>query len=304
MNIQDLHYISEIAESGSIGKAAEKLHVSQPSLSKCIRKIEQEYGIILFTRVKGVSAKLTPEGGYFLEMAKEILLSHSRFQEQIRRYHDLEKNTMVLGMTYQRTVDLADAILEKYYLENPRQILQIQTRDSKGLMEGVRDQSLDFAVLSVLKRHKEFYYAPVIGAQFGVYLREGSPLKDKAVHMDGIEYPVLRIEDLTGERFTANIKGSASRAALEELQKKNNVSLDIIDASNNQSRKAMVSTGIASAFIPIFEGKFAEAKSGRKAYMIHPDQNIKYNVCLICLEGKQKNKTFEELLKVLKELIK
>ena len=303
MNIQDIEYITEIAESGSIGKAAEKLHVSQPSLSKCIRKIEQEYSITLFTRVKGVAAKLTPEGGYFLEMAKEVLLSHSRFQEQIRRYHELEKNSLILGMTNQRTIDLADSILERFYRENPGQILQIQTRNSKDLMEGVRDRSLDFAVLSVLKKHREFYYAPIIAAQFGVYLREGSPLAEKAVHMDGIEYPVLRIEDLTGERFTANIRGSASRAALEELQRKNNVSLEIIDASNNQSRKAMVSTGIASSFIPIFEGKFARAKSGRKAYMIHPDQNIKYNVCLICLEGNQKNKSFGELLKVLKELM-
>ncbi|MDO4194362.1 MAG: LysR family transcriptional regulator [Erysipelotrichaceae bacterium] len=303
MNIQDIEYITEIAESGSIGKAAEKLHVSQPSLSKCIRKIEQEYGIPLFTRVKGVAVKLTPEGGYFLEMAKEVLLSHSRFQEQIRRYHELEKNSLILGMTNQRTIDLADSILERFYRENPGQILQIQTRNSKDLMEGVRDRSLDFAVLSVLKKHREFYYAPIIAAQFGVYLREGSPLAEKAVHMDGIEYPVLRIEDLTGERFTANIRGSASRAALEELQRKNNVSLEIIDASNNQSRKAMVSTGIASSFIPIFEGKFARAKSGRKAYMIHPDQNIKYNVCLICLEGNQKNKAFGELLKVLKELM-
>ena len=303
MNIQDIEYITEIAESGSIGKAAEKLHVSQPSLSKCIRKIEKEYGITLFTRVKGVSAKLTPEGGYFLEMANEVLLSHSRFQEQIRRYHELEKSSLILGMTNQRTIDLADSILERFYRENPGQILQIQTRNSKDLMEGVRDKSLDFAVLSVLKKHREFYYAPIIAAQFGVYLREGSPLAEKAVYMDGIEYPVLRIEDLTSERFTSNIKGSASRAALEQLQSKNNVSLDIIDASNNQSRKAMVSTGIASSFIPIFEGKFAKGKSGRKAYMIHPDQNIRYNVCLICLEGNQNSKVFWELLKVLKELL-
>lgn len=178
MNIQDIEYITEIAESGSIGKAAEKLHVSQPSLSKCIRKIEQEYGITLFTRVKGVAAKLTPEGGYFLEMAKEVLLSHSRFQEQIRRYHELEKNSLILGMTNQRTIDLADSILERFYRENPGQILQTQTRNSKDLMEGVRDRSLDFAVLSVLKKHREFYYTPIIAAQFGVYLREGSPLAD------------------------------------------------------------------------------------------------------------------------------
>ena len=42
MNIQDMQYITAIAEAGSIGRAAEKLHVAQPSLSKCVQKIERE----------------------------------------------------------------------------------------------------------------------------------------------------------------------------------------------------------------------------------------------------------------------
>ena len=79
--------------------------------------------------------------------------------------------------------------------------------------------------------------------------------------------------------------------------------LDLIDASNNQSRKAMVTSGIASAFIPIFEGKSADSKSGRRAYMIHPDQNVYYDVCLICLEGNEKSKAFQSLYHVLKKIM-
>ncbi len=303
MNIQDIAYIKEIAEAGSIGRAAASLHVSQPSLSKCIRKIENEYNIVLFSRVKGVAVKLTPEGEYFLKMAEEILLSHSRFLEQIRRYQHLEKNTLTLGLTYQRTADLADAVLSEFYRENPQWILQIQTRNSKELMAGVRDHSLDYAVLSTLKKHREFYYQPITHACFGVYLRDGSPAAARAVTMAGIEYPVLRMEDLSDERFTINVGGSASRAVLTELQKKNNTVLDLIDASNNQSRKAMVTSGIASAFIPIFEGKSADSKSGRRAYMIHPDQNVYYDVCLICLEGNEKSKAFQSLYHVLKKIM-
>ena len=111
MNIQDMQYITAIAEAGSIGRAANKLLVAQPSLSKCIQKVEREYGITLFKRVKGVSVKLTPEGELFLGMAREMLLSHARFQEQLRRLKEVQNNSLVLGLTYQRTVDLAGAIL-------------------------------------------------------------------------------------------------------------------------------------------------------------------------------------------------
>ena len=79
MNIQDIRYISAIAEAGSISKAADRLLVAQPSLSKCIQKVEKEYDVTLFTRTRGSSSELTEEGELFLEMAREILNSHGRF---------------------------------------------------------------------------------------------------------------------------------------------------------------------------------------------------------------------------------
>ena len=303
MNIQDIQYITDIAAAGSIGKAANKLHVAQPSLSKCIQKIEKEYNITLFTRVKGVSVKLTPEGELFIKMADKILLSHSRFQEQLKRLQELQKNSLSLGLTYQRTVDLAEPILERFYLNNSKQILQIVTRDSAGLQQGILDKSLDFAVMAVLEKHKDIYYEIISSSYFGVYLREGSRIADKAFFLEGIDYPVVRLEDLEGERFTVNTPGSASRSILEELLRKNNTTLEIIDVMNNQSRMAMVSSGIANAFVPIQQKNQRKKKNDMQIYIIHPDQNIYYDVCLACLKGFQTSEAFKTLYTVLKELI-
>ena len=70
MNMNDIQYIAEIARQGSINKAAKELFVSQPSLSKCIHKIEKEFDIEIFRRSKGSTVKLTEDGGYFVEMAE------------------------------------------------------------------------------------------------------------------------------------------------------------------------------------------------------------------------------------------
>ena len=303
MNIQDIQYITAIAESGSIGKAASKLLVAQPSLSKCIQKVEREYGITLFKRVKGVSAKLTPEGELFVGMAREMLLSHARFQEQLRRLKDLQKNTLVLGLTHQRTVDLAGPILEKFYLENPQQIMQIQTRDSLGLQQGILDKTLDFAIFAVMERREEFYYEPILQSCLGVQLHAGSPIADKAVHVAGIDYPVLRLEDLEGERFAVNTHGSASRSIVEEMLKKNGVSLNIMDVANNQSRNAMVASGIAGTFAPINQKNVKNSKSDVRLYEIHPDQNVFSQTCLVCLNGLQHSAGFRALYSVLEELV-
>ena len=303
MTIQDLQYITVIAESDSIGKAAGKLHVAQPSLSKCIQKVEREYDIVLFRRIKGVSAKLTPEGELFIGMGREILLSHARFKEQLRRMKELQKNTLTLGLTYQRTVDFAGPILERFYKLNPQQILQIQTRDTFALQQGVLDRTLDMAVFAAMDRHDEIYYEPILQSCFGVYLREGSPVAAKAVRLDGYDYPVLRLEDLAGERFTVNKPGSASWAIVEEMIRKSGIPLEIMDVMNNQSRIAMVTSGIASAFAPISEKPSGKREVEDRLYIIHPEQNVNYQVCIACLNGFQYSRVFKTVVALIKELI-
>lgn len=301
MNIQDLEYIAAIADFGSISKAAKELFVAQPSLSKCVRKLEREFDIIIFERTKGITVKLTPEGALFLEMAREMLTSQDRFQERLRRLK-AQKNTLILGLTYQRTVDLATKILSKFYLERPQQIFQVQTRSTENLQKGVLDHSLDAAIVSILDHRSEFHYELLKEACFGVCLRAGSPAAEKAFRMEGIEYPVIRLEDLVNEPFAVNSNSSASRAIVDKILAGSKISLDIIEVMNNQSRIALSDSGKASYFHPI--GKdHAPAGSGGRIYALPPEQSIPYETCLICLEGFQESKEFQYLSSVLKEMI-
>ena len=84
MTIQDMKCILTIAEEGSINKAARKFFIAQPSLSKCVKKIEKEYGISLFQRSTGTALKITQEGECFLRMAQEVMQRHQLFENQLR----------------------------------------------------------------------------------------------------------------------------------------------------------------------------------------------------------------------------
>ena len=92
MKIEQLEQFIKIQECGSISKAARKLYISQPSLTKSIAQLEMEYGIKLFTRTpKGI--ELTEEGNSFLFYAKQILtaadgLNHA-FQQNLPKYSRL-----------------------------------------------------------------------------------------------------------------------------------------------------------------------------------------------------------------------
>ena len=88
MTLQQLKYLIEVANSGSMNEAAKKLYVSQPSLSSAIKELEQEFGITLFNRTnKGIS--LSNEGQEFLGYAKQIIeqthLLEERYLDQTER---------------------------------------------------------------------------------------------------------------------------------------------------------------------------------------------------------------------------
>lgn len=301
MNIQDLEYIIAIAESGSISKAAKDLFVAQPSLSKSVKKLEREFDITIFERAKGITVKLTEEGTLFLKMAHEILDVQDRFQERLRRLKS-QKNTLILGLTYQRTVDLASDILSKFYLERPHQFFQVQTRSTQDLQKGVLDHSLDAAIISVVERRNEFHYELLKEAQFGVCLRTGSPAAQKAFHMDGIDFPVIRLEDLANEPFAINSTSSASRAIVDKILEKSNISLDVIEVMNNQSRIALADSGKASYFHPIGKDNIPDG-SAERIFALPPEQSIPYEICLICLEEFKNSNEFRYLSSVLKKML-
>ena len=80
MTLIQLKYVVEVAESGTISKAAEKLYLSQPSLTTAIKELESEFGITIFSRTnKGVV--LTTEGEEFLGYARQVI-SQTRLMEE------------------------------------------------------------------------------------------------------------------------------------------------------------------------------------------------------------------------------
>ena len=72
MNLLYLKYAVEVAACGSINKAAEKLYIGQPNLSRAIKELESSLGVTIFGRSsKGM--EITPDGEIFLGYAKSIL---------------------------------------------------------------------------------------------------------------------------------------------------------------------------------------------------------------------------------------
>ena len=87
MDIRDMTYFLQIAEYENVSRAAEELHISQPPLSRQLRKLEEELGVELFTRDNG-RLQLTEAGHFFRERAQEVISLVDKTRSQMaERYN-------------------------------------------------------------------------------------------------------------------------------------------------------------------------------------------------------------------------
>ena len=78
MTLQQLRYVTAIAEAGTLSEAARRFYIAQPSLTASLRELEEELGLTIFRRTNR-GAVLTPEG-------EQILAAYQRFSADINAY--------------------------------------------------------------------------------------------------------------------------------------------------------------------------------------------------------------------------
>ncbi len=108
MTLQQLNYIITIAEIGSMNRAAEKLYVSQPSLTSAVKELERELGITLFNRT-GRGITLTAEGADFLPYARQVYIQYLNLME---KYGRAEKRKQKFGVSCQHYSFAVKAFVE------------------------------------------------------------------------------------------------------------------------------------------------------------------------------------------------
>ena len=113
MTLTQLKYIVETAEAGTISRAAEKLYISQPSLTAAIRELEHEFGITIFQRTnKGII--LTSEGEEFLGYARQVITQTSLMEERYSGAAPVRHQFCVSTQHYSFAVEAFVELLKTY----------------------------------------------------------------------------------------------------------------------------------------------------------------------------------------------
>lgn len=98
MDVKTLKYFLTVAREGTITRAAEKLCIAQPPLSRSMQLLEEELGVTLFIRGKR-RIRLTEEGLFLKQQAEEIITLVEKTQNQLGKIKNSTHGTIALGVT-------------------------------------------------------------------------------------------------------------------------------------------------------------------------------------------------------------
>lgn len=173
-----LEYVAAVAEHRHFGKAAYACHVSQPTLSQQVQKVEEDLGILIFDRTKK-PVMCTPEGEAFLEQARLILREHKRLFEIAKAHSREVAGEFHLAVIPTVAATLIPAFIAHFARKYPKVELAIEELTTEAILDGLKRDKLDAGVMATPLPEGGFEEAPLYYEPFKLYLPAGHPLLKK-----------------------------------------------------------------------------------------------------------------------------
>lgn len=203
MTLQQLKYIIKVAETGTISGAAKELFISQPSLTKAVRELEKEMGILIFDRTnKGIS--VSKDGEIFLGYARQVVEQAALLESTYKNQPGGKQQFCVSTQHYSFAVNAFVDLIKEYGRENYdfslRETQTYEIIDDVARMKseiGVLYMN-DFnrAVLQKILKANDLTFTELFVAKPHIFVSTGNPLaKKSSVTMEELKpYPYLSFE--------------------------------------------------------------------------------------------------------------
>ncbi|MGW0607949.1 LysR family transcriptional regulator [Streptomyces sp. NPDC002644] len=146
MHLQQLRYFVAVAETRHFTRAAELVHVAQPSLSQQIKSLERELGADLFSRARG-NITLTDAGETLLPLARRILADAETARQEVQEVAQLRRGRVRLGATPSLCTGLLPDVLRAFHDRYPGVQLVIEEGGSHDLVRELARGALDLALV-------------------------------------------------------------------------------------------------------------------------------------------------------------
>ncbi len=180
MEIRVLRYFLEIARTGNMSRAAETLHVSQPTLSKQMKELEQELGKKLFRR-GSVGLALTDEGMLLRKRAEDILDMVDKTTDEFHALDTVTGGEVHIGCAESHQIKYLARIIKEFREEYPLFRYHLTSGNTEQVVERLDRGLIDFAVIVEPPNLSKYNYIEVPETNtWGLVLKKDDPLATKS----------------------------------------------------------------------------------------------------------------------------
>ncbi|CAH1195994.1 Hydrogen peroxide-inducible genes activator [Paenibacillus plantiphilus] len=242
MEFRQLQYVIQIAKEKNFSRAAEKLHIAQPSLSQQLSKLEKEIGVLLFRRTTN-SVELTHAGSVFVEKAQNILDSIEQLKQELDDLAHMRKGKLVVGslpITGSHVLPLVLPVFGKRYPE----IEVVLVEDSSSRLEQLTASGqTDLSLLSLPLQEPSLTWEAIIDEEICLAVPPEHGLAKRS--------EPVQLSDLAAEPFIILKKGQGFRQIVLELCEGAGFEPRVVFESGNiETVQSLVAAGMGIACVP------------------------------------------------------
>ncbi|MCI6277579.1 MAG: LysR family transcriptional regulator [Clostridium sp.] len=281
MNIRHLKIFITVADCGKMSTAAEKLFISQPSVSQAIREIEDYYGIRLFERL---SKKLyiTKNGEMLLKYARHIVESFDEMEMELKNTG--QNICLRVGATVTVGTCILNPIIKKFENNESNISSKIVINNTNVIENMILKSELDVGIVEGVITNKDIVKIPIY--------------RDKLVLVSGkchkfYKANSIKLQDLQGEDMIMREVGSGSRELFDSVIHRENIEInEKWNSTNTDSIKNAVMEGQGLGVLSTLMIQ-EEIKNGKLHMIEIEDVDISRDICVVY----HKNKFISDYLK-------
>lgn len=174
--LRQLEYLVAVADCGSVALAAERCHVSSPSISAAIAQLEQEFGLQLFVRRHAQGLSLTEGGRQFTEAARAVLAAGAALGDRAAELTGQVRGPLAVGCLLTFAQVVLPRLRRSFAEAQPEVEFRQSEHDHAGLIEALRHATLDAALSYDLEVPGDLEFLPLLSLPPYALLPEGHAL--------------------------------------------------------------------------------------------------------------------------------
>jgi DNA-binding transcriptional LysR family regulator len=242
MELRQLNYVLQIAAEKNFSRAADKLHIAQPSLSQQLSKLEQELGVLLFRRTTN-SVELTQAGHVFVEKSQSILDAVEQLKQEMDDMAQMRRGRLVVGTLPITGSHVLPLVLPEFGAKYPQIEVVLVEETTAKLEQLTASGGTDISLLSLPLIDNSLAWQPFLEEEICLAVPPSHPLVGRSGSID--------IAELANEPFIGLKRGQGFRQITVELCQQSGFTPSIVfESSNIETVQSLVAGGMGIAFVP------------------------------------------------------